>query len=234
MKFKDISKNLKNLIFTRRCIICGQVCDIRRELCRECEESPYRIEGEICEKCGVPKKDCICKGAPFYMSVCAPFFYDGGPKRGFYLMKFRNDLAITEQLGKEMAQCVRERYAGYDFDCVTFTPSHKKDIRSRGYNQAKRLAEIISRELNLSCYDLISKDYQTATQHSLPGYLRTGNLAGALSYNAQADCNIENMRILLCDDLKTTGTTLNESSKILLFNGAAEIRCVTACIKLNK
>lgn len=234
MKLKDIANNFKNIIFTRRCAVCGDVCDIRKPLCSQCEENPCRIEGDICSKCGVPKKDCICKSTPFYMSVCAPFFYEEGPKRAIYLLKFKNDLSIAENLGKEMAECVKTRYSGYDFDCVTFTPSHKSDIKKRGYNQAERLATIVARELDLPCYELINKDFPTATQHSLPAHLRTGNLSGALSYNEETDCSIENMRILLCDDLKTTGATLNESTKILLFNGAAEVRCVTACIKMNK
>ncbi len=234
MNFKDVCNNFKNLIFTRRCVICGDVCDVRKNLCTRCEESPCRIEGEICEKCGVPKKKCICKSAPFYMSVCAPFFYEDGPKRAIFLMKFKNDLMITENLGKEMAECVKTRYAGYDFDCVTFTPSHKTDLKSRGYNQAERLAIIVARELGLPCYNLISKDFPTAKQHSLPAHLRTGNLAGALSFNDDTSCNVENMRILLCDDLKTTGSTLNESTKILLFKGAAEVRCITACIKTKR
>lgn len=231
MSIKGFINNFKNLIFTRRCIICGEVCDVRRSLCPECEKAPCRIEGEICNKCGVPKENCICENAPFYMSVCAPFYYEGGPKKAVHLTKFKNDLFITEQLGKEMANCVKTRYAGYDFDCCTFTPSHKKDIKKRGYNQAERLAKIITDELGIPCYDLISKDFVTAPQRSLPGYLRTGNLAGALSFNSKEGHNIENMRILLCDDLKTTGSTLNECTKILLFNKAAEVRCVTACIK---
>lgn len=234
MKIQEAFNNFKNLIFTRRCDICGDVCDVRETLCIRCKESPCRIEGDICVKCGVPKKDCICKSAPFYMSVCAPFFYDEGPKRAIHLMKFKNDLTITENLGKEMAQCVKTRYAGYDFDCVTFIPSHKSDIKSRGYNQAERLANIVARELGLPYYSLLNKDFPTAKQHSLPAHLRTGNLAGALSFNNDTGCNIKNMRILLCDDLKTTGSTLNESTKILLFKGAAEVRCVTACIKMNK
>ncbi len=234
MKLRDITDNFKNLIFTRRCNICGDVCDLRKSLCTECEENPCRILGEICEKCGIPKKECICRATPFYMSICAPFYYEKGPQKAIHLLKFKNDMAIAESLGKEMAECVKTRYAGYDFDCVTFTPSHKSSIKKRGYNQAERLATIVARQLGIPCHSLISKDFPTATQHSLPAHLRTGNLAGALSYNGEANCNIENMRILLCDDLKTTGSTLNECTKILLFNGAAEVRCVTACIKMNK
>ncbi len=234
MNFKDFLKNFKNLIFTRRCILCGDVCDIRKSLCDKCEENPCRIEGDICEKCGAPKKNCICKSAPFYMSVCAPFVYDGGPKKAIYIIKSRNDAVITENLGKEMAECVKSRYSGYDFDCVTFTPAHDKDIKRRGYNQAEQLALIVARELGIPCYNLLSKDFVTSPQRSLPAHLRTGNLAGALSFNTNQGHNIDNMRILLCDDLKTTGSTLNENSKVLLFNGAAEVRCVTACIKMNK
>lgn len=231
MKQNGFFNIILNLLFTRRCKICGDVCDVRRDLCPQCEKSPSRIEGDICSKCGLSKPDCVCKAPPFYMSVCAPFYYKDGPKRAITLLKFKNDRGVAENLGKEMAQCVKARYAGYDFDCCTFTPSHKKDIKARGYNQAQRLAEVVSRELNIPCYDLINKDFLTQSQRTLPGHLRTGNLAGAFSYKQSKDIDITDMRILLCDDLKTTGATLNESTKILLWNGAAEVRCITACIK---
>ncbi|MBO5896464.1 MAG: ComF family protein [Clostridia bacterium] len=234
MKIQEAYNNFKNLIFTRRCTICGDVCDVRKSLCGACEDGTFRIEGDVCEKCGAPKKACVCRSAPFYMSSCAPFVYEGGPQKAIFLMKYKNDLTITESLAAEMAECVKKRYSGYDFDCVTFVPAHKTDVKRRGYNQAERLAKMVARKLDLPCYELVKKDFHTAPQHSLPAHLRTGNLAGALSYNAEAPCSIEHMRILLCDDLKTTGSTLNESAKILLFKGAAEIRCVTACIKLNK
>lgn len=227
-------ETIKTLLFTKRCKICGDICDVRRELCPECEKSPSRIEGEICYKCGAEKKKCCCTSAPFFMSVCAPFYYEKGPRKAISLLKFKNDRAVAENLGKEMADCVRDRYGECDFDCCTFTPSHKKDLKERGYNQAERLARVVAKELDIPCYELIKKDFRTRSQRTLPGYLRTGNLSGVFSFNRKAETDISGMRILLCDDLKTTGSTLNESAKILLFNGATEVRCVTACIKAKE
>lgn len=231
MKSKQFFNFILDLLFTKRCKICGGICDLHKELCESCAEESSRIEGEICLKCGLPKKECVCKTPPFFMSVCAPFYYEKGPKKAIALLKFKNDKGVTENLAKEMAECVRTRYKGFDFDCCTFTPAHKKDIKNRGYNQAERLALIVAKELDIPCYSLIQKDYLTKSQRSLPAILRTGNLAGAFSFSNDTGIDVKDMRILLCDDLKTTGATLNESTKILLFNGAAEVRCITACIK---
>ena len=133
-------------------------------------------------------------------------------------------------LGKEMAQCVNERYKGYDFNLCTYMPSHKNNMPERGYNHAELLAKSVAQTLNIPCLPLINKDFETEPQHKLPLYKRTGNLAGALSFNEDTLSDLSDMRILLCDDVKTSGSSLNECAQLLLFNGAAEVRCVTACI----
>lgn len=230
--FKDL---ILSILFTRRCEICGDTCDIRHKLCEECIKDPCRINGEICYKCGLPKKECGCRNNSFryYMSVCAPFYYDNGPKRAIKKLKFRNEKSIVENLAKEMVNCINARYDGCYFEYCTFVPSHKKDRKARGYNQAELLAKQIAKELNIPCYPLLKKEIQTPPQHKLPAYRRTGNLASVFSCNDIKDVDITDARILLCDDVTTTGTTLNECTKPLLFNGAAEVRCITACITKN-
>lgn len=232
MTMKKLKGFLLNIIFTRRCGICGDICPINKNLCEKCEREPNRIEGKICMQCGHEKDDCSCENNRFifYESVCAPFYHRGGARNAIFRLKFRNRKELADSIGKEMVKCIAERYKGYDFDIITFMPSCKTTMKERGYNHAALLAEVIADTMNIPCLPLINKDIETAPQHRLPLFRRTGNLAGAFSFNEVALSDVEDMRVLLCDDIKTSGNSLNECAQILLFNGAAEVRCVTFCI----
>ena len=232
MTIKMLKNFLLNIIFTRRCGICGDICPINKTLCDKCEREPNRIEGKICMKCGNKKQNCTCENNRFlfYESVCAPFYYRGGVRSAILRLKFHKRPEMAISLGKEMAQCVNERYKGYEFDLCTYMPTHENTLKERGYNHAELLANSLSHQLGLPCLPLLKKDLETPPQHQLPLYRRTGNLAGALSFNEDVLSDLSDMRILLCDDIKTSGSSLNECAQLLLFNGAAEVRCITACI----
>ncbi len=229
-----IKEFILSLFFPNRCRLCDTVCDIRSELCESCEETLPIIEEEICYFCGSEKAKCTCKEkAMFYLSICAPFYYEGGPKKATVLLKYQANEQTLGFLSREMAKCVNKRYGGIDFDCITFVPAFKADEIRRGYNQAELLAKGIGKALNIPVYPLLNKVYETAPQHTLSEAERSGNLLGAFEINHKANFSIENTRILLCDDIKTTGSTLDECAKTLLINGSAEVRCITACVKCS-
>ncbi len=231
-KLKDI---ILSLFFTNRCRLCSKVCDIRAELCESCEETLPEINGEICYFCGVEKEKCSCKEkAMFYFSACAPFYYEGGPKKAAVLLKYQANEQTLEFFSREMAKCVNKRYNGIDFDCIAYVPAFKTDEIKRGYNQAELLAKGLGKILNIPVYALLYKVYETQPQHTLSEAERSGNLLGAFEVNSDTDFEIENSRILLCDDIKTTGSTLNECAKTLMINGCAEVRCITACVRCGE
>ncbi len=207
------------------------MCNITDEVCEGCAESLSEIEGEICYRCGVSLAACCCNKKPmFYESICAPYYYSGAPKKAVIHLKHTADRDIVQGLSKDMASCIKARYKDLEFDCCTFVPMHRDDLKKRGYNQSELLARELSRLTGIPCYDLLSKDFHTKSQHTLPEAERSGNVLGAISFNENTEFNIESTRILICDDIKTTGATLDECTKVLLFNGCAEVRCVTACI----
>ena len=107
-------------------------------------------------------------------------------------------------------------------------PSAKEDLKSRGYNQAELLAKDFSEITGITYEDVLVKAFRTETQHSLSSAERSGNLAGAIEL--KDDVDLMNKRVLLIDDIKTTGATLNECAKMLLIGGAAEVFCLTVAI----
>ncbi len=232
MNLNKLKEFLLSLIFTNRCRLCGGVCDIRAELCEKCAETLPAIKGEICYFCGVEKKKCHCKEkAKYYLSVCAPFYYEEGVKRATVLLKYQVNEQTVNYLSKYMASCVKERYRDIDFDIIAFVPAFKTDEIKRGYNQAELLAAGMGKLLDIPVLPLLYKVYETQPQHTLSGAERSGNLLGAFDVSEDFLDTIQDKRILLCDDIKTTGTTLDECAKTLLVNGCAEVRCIAACIK---
>ncbi len=235
LSFKKIYDYFLSFIFTKRCRYCREVCAITDEVCKSCADEVYRIEGEICRSCGCSKHSCECKGkSNYYESVCAPYYYEGAPKKAIIELKHRKDYEIIESMGRDMAKCVELRYKNLDFDYCTYVPMHKSDEKKRGYNQAQLLAEVISRELSIPCVSLLEKSFKTPSQHQLSQMKRSGNLAGVFNKNEKCTVNTNGTRVLLCDDIKTTGATLNECTKAILFTGAAEVRCVASCIARKK
>lgn len=224
MKFNPIK-----LLYPQRCRYCNNVIDIRREMCHTCENTLKRIEGDICKLCGMSVEDCKCGNKKhYYKYICAPFYYEGAASRAIWQFKFRNATRLSKVFAEDMAECLSRHYEGYDFDLCTFVPSAKEDLKKRGYNQAELLAKDFCGITGIECKELLVKTIHTESQHNLSSAERSGNLAGAIELSEDAD--ILNMRILLIDDIKTTGSTLNECAKMLLIGGAAEIFCLTVAI----
>lgn len=168
----------------------------------------------------------------FYKSVCAPFYYDGAAGKAIRNLKFKNMPEFADVLAEDMAECFKMHFGNYSFDYCTFVPTVKKDIKKRGFNHAELLARKVAENIDIPCKELLVKCTSTQPQHTLPEMKRSGNLLGCFeTTNTEL---IENTRILLCDDVKTTGATLNECAKTLLIGGAAEVLCLTASITLPK
>lgn len=217
------------LLYPQRCKYCNNVIDIRREICHTCENTLKKIEGDICKLCGASVNDCDCGHKKhFYKYICAPFYYEGAASRAIWRFKFRNATNLSKVFAEDMAKCFNEHYSGFDFDLCTFVPSSKKSLKERGYNQAELLAKDFCELTNLECKELLLKTIETKIQHDLTGVERSGNLVGAIE--VEFDENLDNKRILLIDDIKTTGATLNECAKMLLIGGAAEVFCLTVAI----
>ncbi len=235
MNFKKTKDYILSFIFTKRCRFCNRICNITDEICENCLEDIHSVEGEICFNCGISKDLCRKNERKhFYESVCAPYYYEGAAKLSVIHLKYQNTDRILQTLARDMIKTVKKHYGSLDFDACTYVPMHPEDEKKRGYNQAKLIAEIIAADMGVPCYCLLNKDYKTKSQHILPQMMRSGNLLGSISFNTACPINIENTRILLCDDIKTTGATLDECTKTLLFEGCAEVRCITACVSGKK
>lgn len=223
-----------SLFFPKRCRFCEKVIDYRETVCEECKKNIPSITEDVCNKCGCEKFSCSCgKKATYYMSIYAPYYYSGAPREAVKRLKFHNGKHLADSLADDMADCFNKRYKELEFDFCTFVPAHKSTIKKRGYNQAKLLCKSLSEKTGIPFADLLKKDFKTPSQHTLNEATRKGNLLGAISLRPKMKESIRGARILLCDDIKTTGSTLDECAKTLLINGAEEVRCITLCVTKN-
>ena len=133
-----------------------------------------------------------------------------------------------------MNQIRIKEYPNILFDYVTYIPMTEKQEKKRGYNQGRLLAKKLAELSSIPLGDkLIVKLYKTDTQHKCNNISeRYGNLLGAYDVNPEYD--IVGKIILLVDDVKTSGATLNECSKMLYLNGAESVYCITATLGNKK
>lgn len=231
---KQFFNILKKIIYPQRCAYCGKVVSADELMCDECCDNLPRIAGEICVRCGREKVQCSCKKAEkFYSGIVAPFYFSGNVRKGVHAFKFRNCPDNAEAYANEMSDTVKKRYSHIRFDYITEVPVSPESLKERGYNQCTLIAKHIGEQTGIEFKsNVLVKIYKTNKQHGLKLYMRKGNLSGAFEVENPSD--VEGKTILLCDDISTSGETLNECAKMLWLYGAKEIYCVTLALTPKK
>ncbi len=228
-RIRSITDRVRAAIYPDRCCFCGKVIKYKTELCDSCRKIPRLTAADRCFACGRNINECNCKGhANFYEAVTAPYRYMGVVKKGVGAWKFLDEETNVVFFGKAVAETVADEFYGVKFDFICFIPQTKDEMKVRGYNQSEVLACEIGKNLNIPLRPLLTKVFKTKRQHELPWYMKTGNVFGVF------DCidknAIEGKTILLTDDIKTTGTTLNECAKVLNLYGAEKVYCAVFAV----
>lgn len=229
----SISDSIKWLLFTQKCKLCGKVIEKDKELCDECESSDLEVIGETCIYCGLEKKRCTCKKRKsFYDGIISPYYYDKGVGVGLRRLKFGNKIYASKIFAEEMSRVVKEKYNDIHFDFITFVPFSKAQKLIRKYNTSELLAIELSKCLNLKLEKAIIKIFDNETQHSTRKAHRKGNVIGV--YDVDSGIDVVGKTVLLVDDIKTSGATLNECAKMLKIRGAEKVYCVTAALAVKE
>ncbi|MBQ3006242.1 MAG: ComF family protein [Clostridia bacterium] len=228
---------LKQILFSvlpKRCAYCGSVITSDLLVCAECEKSLPRVTGNVCRKCGRGTDFCSCKGAEMYFeSLVAPFYFEGNVRKGMHAFKFRKSPDNAKAYGKEISETILQRYDGIDFDFITEVPMTRKSVKERGYNQCALLCKSISENLGMEYRPgVLVKIYETEKQHGLNYNIRKGNLTGV--FDVKNPEEVKDKTVLICDDIATSGETLNECAKMLWLHGAKEVYCVAAALTKKK
>ena len=200
-----------DLLFPRRCPFCGAVTEGGALLCAACA-AKLPFTGEHAVKEGT------------YGRCAAPLYYEETVRRAVLDLKFHGRLGVVACCADLMAQCAAEAYAG-EFDTVSWVPVSDKRRRERGFDQAEELCRALCRLWDTQPTPTLHKTQDNRAQSSLTAAEeRRGNVLGV--YEALAP-NVWGRRILLVDDVMTTGSTLSECVRVLREAGAAEVLCLT-------
>ena len=230
----QLKENITDIIFPRRCPLCGSVINRNERICSRCSKDVEFIRRPICRTCGRPLYTCDCRRGQYaFVRNVSPLVYTKAAKRGIRRMKFNNSPSSCTYFGKLMANVVRREYTdiGINFDCVIGVPMHSDDYRNRGYNQAALLAKIVAEELELPHYiHVLVKYRKNSAQHTLSFKERQQNIKGV--FRVAMPEMIRGCTVLLCDDVTTSGSTLNECALTLLEAGAKSVYCVTATVSV--
>lgn len=232
---KSALKFFECIFLPNRCIFCGKLIAPFEEKCEECEVNLPVINGEICRKCGQKKEECACKyeRTKFYDAIAAPFYYEDAIKEGIHRFKFQREKYLGKVYARYLADCFRERYSGESFDCIACVPVDRKKRGYRGFNQSEVLAKELSKLISVPFRgDMLKKLYPNREQVGLKGRRRIGNVLGVFDVNDKY--NLNGKRILLIDDVKTTGSTLSECGKMLFLYGADKVFCLTVAVVKSK
>lgn len=233
-ELKTVFAAIKYAVFPKRCCFCGKVIPPHEDECGECEAQVPRVSMPICYRCGEGKDRCNCKKNRnrFVTAFASPFYYSGLVKKSIMRLKLGDEKDIAKALGKEMADFSKMVYDGVKFDFVTYIPMTHKEFTERGYNQVELIASEIAKELSIECKCVLTKLYETSPQRMLNERYRSGNVFGAFDVNDREA--VKDKRILLCDDVLTTGNTLSECAKMLMIHGAREVMCLTAAVGMSR
>lgn len=227
MKLKD---KVERIFFPQRCPVCHDIIPIEKDEC-DCQGSENSvISDDFCFSCAADKTNCSCavshEGEP--LTVAGVYYYSGKIRSQIALFKFAGKKHFANSFAMKMSERVARVYSDVKFDAVTFVPSSQKSLEQRGYNQSQLLAKIISEKLFLPLEETLVKVKETEYQHNLGAKERLKNLENAFELKDGKD--VKGKTVLLCDDIKTTGTTLRRCSKVLYQNGAANVCCIVLAV----
>ena len=173
----------------------------------------------VCDRSGAalcPACAASIRAAPAG-AVPAAFVYDGAGRRVVLALKYRNARGLLAPVASAMSQLVDRRR----FDIVTWAPTGPGRRRSRGYDQAELLARAVARHLRLPCRGLLRRAHGSGPQAGLG---RQGRLGGPVFTAVR----LVRGRVLVVDDVVTTGATLRAATDTLLRAGASHVQAIAA------
>lgn len=231
---KTALSQLALIVFPKRCALCGEVIELTDKLCERCRNIS-KIKAPICEFCGASSDDCTCKKHKNeYKRVVAPYYYEDSMISAIHRFKSSDMTFLADSFAFDMLTVINDNYCDIVFDYVTFVPLRKFKERCRGYNQSQLLARKISSALGVELLPLLKKVRYTGVQHYKSAKARKADVFGAYDVSEKYAQSVNGKTILLIDDVRTTGSTLNECAKMLKIYGANSVYCATVCISIKK
>ena len=219
-------------ILPPRCLGCGEMIEGTRSLCASCWRGLTFIGAPCCRSCGYPllqtvAEQPICGGCtaepPAYARARAALRYDEGARGMILRFKHADRTDITRTFGRMLMRAGAELLE--DCDLITPVPLHRWRLLRRGYNQSALLAYALADQSKHPVIpDLLQRVRQTASQQGLSGEQRKRNInTAAFRLHTRHRHRVAGRRVLLIDDVLTTGATVTACTQVLMSAGAAAV-----------
>jgi len=230
-----IFENILDVFFPRnlKCIYCNKDIDENNKysLCDECKTKISFIDGNVCKYCGRFIKDGnICleceKNRYYFQSGISILEYNDISKKLILALKYNKKTYIAYYFA-EMIYDKMVLNELTDFDIITYVPSSKKKRRKRGYNPSEIIAKYVSKFSNIPYEKLLIKEKDTVELKSLNRMQRKLTVKDSFKIK-DTDSNIR--KCLIIDDVFTTGSTINECSRVLYEEYACDITIATVYV----
>ncbi len=235
MRLKKIFDWIVKKLYPPRCIFCMRIMEDSAKLCvcRKCFGEIERIPPQRCPVCGRVTVlgnsvcwRCSSQKIPYSLHRSV-YFYEGAVRRSIIRLKFQNKPQYADTMGRIISVYIPH---GKTFDAVAYVPMTQKAEKKRGYNQSQLIAEGLSEASGLKTCELLVKVRETKKQSTLNFEKRQKNIKGAFKTTG----DVRGKRIILVDDVFTTGATMCECASVLKRAGAAEVVCLSFAMTKEK
>ncbi|MDD7445402.1 MAG: ComF family protein [Clostridiales bacterium] len=207
------------------CVACGALHTADGLLCERCQEELNKPLPPRCPGCGRKGWAALCPECSAtlpagYLPFFAPFDYSGAAKALVRRLKYDCVLDAALPLGRAMAAALPAE----PFDALVPVPLNAKRERERGFNQSRALCEVVSAHTGVPVLDALVRTRYTKTQTHLSASEREANVRSVFECAA----GVRGMRIILVDDVRTTGATAKSCASVLLASGAERVILLAA------
>lgn len=229
-------ETILNLLFPHRCPVCGEIVKAPgRQICPDCRLRLSPVLSPTCKKCGKEIPDaaleyCVdCERHPHsFESGIALLNYNDAARASMAAIKYRNKREYLDFYGALMAARFEKTIRRMRVDALVPVPVHASRRRSRGFNQAELLAEILGERLSLPVHpEFLTRRKKTLPQKNLTPAERLKNLSGAFRAGRIPD-GVRS--VLLVDDIYTTGSTIEACTRALMGAGVEKVYFAVICM----
>ena len=225
-----------SLLYPPVCTICAENVRAGEYLCNRCEGKAARIVAPFCRQCSQPFEGAItseftcanCAHRTIYFDAAISAYRGRGIVREIiHEFKYGRQIHLRLLVARWLhAALDDERIRGNRFDVIVPVPLHVTRLRERGFNQASLLATLLSDQTSIPSQPVLERIRYTTTQTALDRSERIENLHNAFRLRKNTD--VRGLRVLLIDDVLTTGSTLSECARVLKRAGALSVHAATA------
>lgn len=238
---KNIVWKIKELglgfLFPRRCPICDEIAPVGKKICPDCKKRVKYVGDQTCMRCGKPVEtswteycyDCSRKRHEFDQGKSV-FLYSDGMKESMYRFKYQNKREYADFYAEEAVSLYWRWIEEHRPEVILPIPMYEAKKKLRGYNQAEVFARALGREMDIPVEShFVKRIRNTVPQKKLNDIDRKKNLKGAFKIRPNI---VKYKKVLLVDDIYTTGSTIDAVANELKMAGIEQIYFL--CISIGQ